>query len=102
MRRDAVHCAARPLAALADPDENGTPRARSNHELVLVASNVSAEHLALQQFKALALRESGLATQAASANRVNLELLARISHELRSPLNAMLGLEPNSCHQTRR
>lgn len=83
--------ALRGCCAAADQEESGAARARSSHELVLVASNVSAEHLALQQFKALALRESALAAQAAAANRVNLELLARISHELRSPLNSMLG-----------
>src|ERR1700722_10052618 len=42
--------ALRGRCALADQDESGAPRARSSHELVLVASNVSAEHLALQQF----------------------------------------------------
>jgi signal transduction histidine kinase/ActR/RegA family two-component response regulator len=74
--------------ALADTDEAAGERKRVAHELVLVASNVTPEHEAMQEFKAFALRESELAARAAAAN---LELLSRISHELRAPLNSMLG-----------
>jgi signal transduction histidine kinase/CheY-like chemotaxis protein len=77
--------------ALAGADEDTGERRRAAHELVLVASNVTPEHAAMHEFKAFALRESELAARATAANRANLELLSRISHELRAPLNSMLG-----------
>jgi signal transduction histidine kinase/ActR/RegA family two-component response regulator len=85
------YIALRGRCALADADEAAGERKRAAHELVLVASNVTPEHEAMQEFKAFALRESELAARAAAANRANLELLSRISHELRAPLNSMLG-----------
>jgi signal transduction histidine kinase/CheY-like chemotaxis protein len=83
--------ALRGRCALADSNEGAAARQRPANELVLVASNVTAEHQAIEEFKALALRESELAARAAAANRANLELLSLVSHELRSPLNSMLG-----------
>jgi len=85
------YIALRGRCVLADSDEGAAVRKRAAKELVLVASNVTAEHQALQEFKAFALREGELAARAAAANRANLELLARISHELRGPLHSMLG-----------
>ncbi len=60
-------------------------------ELVLVASNVTAEHRMMQEFQAAAQRESELCASATAINRANLDFLVRVSHELRSPLNSMLG-----------
>ena len=64
---------------------------RAAHEFVLVANNVTAEHRALQECEAAVARECTLRARAEAANRSNLELLAVVSHELRSPLNAVLG-----------
>ena len=90
VRRDPVHRTARPLRGVRSGVATGTARAAGD-ELVLVASNVTAEHRMMQQFQAVALRESELRASA-TANRAQcLDLLSRISHELRSPLNAMLG-----------
>jgi signal transduction histidine kinase/ActR/RegA family two-component response regulator len=77
--------------SLADHHDDTRARQHSASELVLVATNVTAEHVAMQEFRALALRESELRASAAAVNHANLELLSRVSHELRSPLNAMLG-----------
>jgi signal transduction histidine kinase/ActR/RegA family two-component response regulator len=63
----------------------------AGNELVLVANNVTAEHLMMQEFQAAAQRESELRASAAATQRASLDLLSRVSHELRSPLNAMLG-----------
>jgi signal transduction histidine kinase/ActR/RegA family two-component response regulator len=64
---------------------------RSRTELVLVATNVTAEYKAIHELEAAVARESELRATAAAANCANLELLSIVSHELRSPLNAMLG-----------
>jgi signal transduction histidine kinase/ActR/RegA family two-component response regulator len=65
-----------------NPDE--APRKHPGNELVLVALNVTAEHQTLQKLQASAAQERAL-------HRADLELLGQASHELRSPLNAMLG-----------
>lgn len=71
---------------------SATAAARAaGNELVLVASNVTAEHRMMQQFQAVAQRESELRASATANQRASLDLLSRVSHELRSPLNAMLG-----------
>jgi CheY-like chemotaxis protein/nitrogen-specific signal transduction histidine kinase len=64
---------------------------RLPNELVLVATNVSAQHKAIHELEAAVARESDLRASLAAANHANLELLSVVSHELRSPLNAMLG-----------
>jgi signal transduction histidine kinase/CheY-like chemotaxis protein len=84
------YIALRGRCVLAD-NEEGASRKHPTSELVLVASNVSAEHQAMQEFQAAAERERELRASAAAVNRANLELLSLVSHELRSPLNAMLG-----------
>jgi signal transduction histidine kinase/CheY-like chemotaxis protein len=77
--------------ALADDEDDTGSGQRAANELVLVASDVTAEHEAMQKIQAAALRESELRASAAEVSRANLELLSRVSHELRSPLNAVLG-----------
>ena len=73
------HIALRGRWALADLGSSAAPR--QANELVLVASNVTAEHRALQEQRALA----------AAAHRINLELLGLLSHQLRAPLNSILS-----------
>jgi signal transduction histidine kinase/ActR/RegA family two-component response regulator len=85
------YIALRGRCALADHHDATLARQQAANELVLVATNVTAEQVAIQEFRALALRESELRASAAVVNHANLELLSRVSHELRSPLNAMLG-----------
>jgi signal transduction histidine kinase/CheY-like chemotaxis protein len=84
------YIALRGRCALADHNEASASR-RPTTELVLVASNVTAEHQAMQEFQALAERERDARAGEAGVNRANLQLLSLVSHELRSPLNAMLG-----------
>jgi signal transduction histidine kinase/ActR/RegA family two-component response regulator len=76
--------------AASEAPASPTSRAAPN-ELVLVASNVTAEHRKMQELQAVAQRESELRARAVATNRASLDLLSRVSHELRSPLNAMLG-----------
>src|ERR1700733_16058263 len=85
------YIALRGRCTLADDHEQPSPRKRPPNELVLVASNVTAEHRALLDAQAAPRRERELHARAAAANRANLELLSQASHVLRSPLNAMLG-----------
>jgi signal transduction histidine kinase/ActR/RegA family two-component response regulator len=68
----------------------GAPR-RAIGELVLVANNVTAEREAVQLSQAASAREHELRAVAEAVSRSNAELLSLVSHELRSPLNAMLG-----------
>ena len=68
----------------------GAPR-RAIGELVLVANNVTAEREAVQLSQAASAREHELRAVAAAVSRSKAELLSLVSHELRSPLNAMLG-----------
>jgi signal transduction histidine kinase/ActR/RegA family two-component response regulator len=68
-----------------------SPSRVAPQELVLVANNVTAEHRLMQELQAVAQRESELRVSAIATNRANLDLLSRVSHELRSPLNSMLG-----------
>ena len=60
-------------------------------EFVLVATDVTAEHRLMQELRSVAQRESELRASAIATNRANLDFLSRVSHELRSPLNSMLG-----------
>lgn len=69
---------------------NGARR-RVARLLILVSNNVTAEHRALEDAQAAAAHEFELRKRAEALNRANLELLSLVSHELRSPLNAMLG-----------
>jgi signal transduction histidine kinase/ActR/RegA family two-component response regulator len=85
------HIALRGRWALADSSSGAAPRQRLANELVLVASNVTAEHQALQEQQALAAREAAGRARAAAAHRINLELLGQLSHQLRAPLNSILG-----------
>jgi signal transduction histidine kinase/ActR/RegA family two-component response regulator len=68
-----------------------SPSHAAVQELVLVANNVTAEHRIMQELQAVAQRECELRASALATNRANLDLLSRVSHELRSPLNSMLG-----------
>jgi signal transduction histidine kinase/CheY-like chemotaxis protein len=83
--------ALRGRCVLADPDAGVAARKRPAHELVLVANNVTAEHQALKESQALAARAIAEQANAAAAQRSNFELLALVSHELRAPLNSILG-----------
>ena len=74
----------------ADRDANVAAR-KPAHELMLVASNVTAERQALEESQARAARASAGQAHTATANRSNLEMLALLSHELRAPLNSILG-----------
>jgi signal transduction histidine kinase/ActR/RegA family two-component response regulator len=85
------YIALRGRCELADTIESAGARKRTARGLVLVANNVTAEHRALKECEAAVARESELRTRAETANRSNLELLSLVSHELRSPLNALLG-----------
>jgi signal transduction histidine kinase len=76
---------------LAHQDANTGAGKRAIREFVLVANNVTAEHNALQEYEAAVSRECELRARAEAANRSTLELLSLVSHELRSPLNAVLG-----------
>jgi signal transduction histidine kinase len=85
------YIALRGRCELADNIDSAAARKRAARGLVLVATNITAEHRALKECEAAVSRESGLRTRAEAANRSNLELLSLVSHELRSPLNALLG-----------
>jgi signal transduction histidine kinase/CheY-like chemotaxis protein len=77
--------------ALEDGAVSGAARKRAARLLILVSTNVTAEHRALEDAQAAAAHEFELRKRADALNRANLELLSLVSHELRSPLNAMLG-----------
>jgi signal transduction histidine kinase/ActR/RegA family two-component response regulator len=85
------HVALRGSWSLADSGLSAAPRQRQANELVLVASNVTAEHQALKEQRTLAARAGEGHVRAAAAHRVNLELLGLLSHQLRAPLNSILG-----------
>lgn len=85
------YVALRGRCAFADSHESAVLHRRPTRELVLVANNVTAEHQALREAQVAVERERAVRASEASANRANLELLSLVSHELRSPLNAMLG-----------
>jgi signal transduction histidine kinase/CheY-like chemotaxis protein len=85
------YVALRGRCAFDDAAGSAHSKKRAARELVLVANNVTTEHIALKACEAAAARERELRTRAEAANRSNLELLSLVSHELRSPLNAMLG-----------
>jgi signal transduction histidine kinase len=76
---------------LAHKDADVGAAKRAIREFVLVANNVTAEHKALQEYEAAVASEYALRARAEAANRSSLELLSLVSHELRSPLNAVLG-----------
>jgi len=83
------HIALRGRWALADLAGGAVPDPAN--ELMLVASNVTAEHQALQEAQALAAREAAGRARIAAEHRVDLELLGLLSHQLRAPLNSILG-----------
>jgi len=83
------YIALRGRSALADDPTD--VRRRSADEFVLVATNVTPEHQAMQEARAAARQESELRASALALSRANLQLLADVSHALRSPLNSMLG-----------
>src|ERR1700722_7115138 len=64
---------------------------RTSGEVILVASNVTAERDAVRLSQAVVAREHELQTVTDAVRRANAELLSFVSHELRSPLNTMLG-----------
>ena len=64
---------------------------RTSGEVILVANNVTAERDAVRLSQAMLAQEHELHAVSDAVRRSNAELLSFVSHELRSPLNAMLG-----------
>jgi len=64
---------------------------RTSGEVILVASNFTAERDAVRLSQAVVAREHEQHAVSDAVRRSNAELLSFVSHELRSPLNAMLG-----------
>jgi signal transduction histidine kinase/ActR/RegA family two-component response regulator len=85
------YIALRGRCELADKEGSVAAGKRAIREFVLVANTVTAEHMALKESETAVSRECELRLRAEARNRSNLELLSLVSHELRSPLNAVLG-----------